>query len=105
MSKNPWLKLSAVSFAGIIISFGLLWGINQFSGSNSNQGIYQNRMQVSMNAGSNGMNMQGNMNMQGSSGMQGNTGMQGNMGMQGDMNSGMGMMDNTNNSQNSMGMH
>lgn len=105
MSKNPWLKLSAVSFGGIIISFGLLWGINQFSGSNSSQGIYQNGMQVSMNAASNGMNMQGNMSLQGNMNMQGNSGMQGNMGMQDNMSSGMGMMDNMNNSQNSMGMH
>ncbi len=86
MSKNPWLKLSAVSFAGIILSFGLLWGIDQFSGSDSNQGIYQNGMKVSMNTSSNSTYLQGNMSMQSNS-------------------SGMGMMDNMNNNQNSMGMH
>jgi len=87
MSRNPWLKLTALSFAGIIISFVLLWGINQFSSLNSNQGnIYQNGIQTSMNIGSNGMNMQGNMSMHGN------------------ISSGMGMMGNMNNSQTNMGM-
>jgi hypothetical protein len=81
MKKNPWLKLSAVSFAGIIISYALLWGVNQFSAFTDQSNVNQYGMQTTMYSYDNGMNMQGNVSMQGNM-------MQGNM-MQGNMNSGM----------------
>jgi hypothetical protein len=91
MTKNPWLKLAAVSFAGIIISFVILWSASQFLGYTNTQGYsYQYGVQNSMNFNNN-MSMQSNMNSQSSS------------------SSGMGMMDdkmqgNMNSSQSSMMM-
>ena len=79
MMTNSWFKLAAVSLAGIVLSFILLWGIQQF-----NQYQYYNNMN---NIQMNGTNMQGgNMNTQG-----------GNMNMPGgntNMPSGGMMMDN-----------
>lgn len=36
MFNNTWFKLAIVSLAGILVSFGILWGINQINGSNIN---------------------------------------------------------------------
>lgn len=83
MTRNPWLKLAAVSFAGIIISFALLWGVNQFAGYSNQNNLNRFGYQNIMNSSAYGMNMQGSMNIQGNM-------MQGNM-MQGNTNSGMGM--------------
>ncbi len=96
MERNPWLKLAAVALIGILISFGILWGINEFNknyyygGMNTGYGYNMNRMSNNdmyyMNT--NGMNMQGNMNMNGMAMMPMNgMNMQGGMGMKG-----MGMM-------------
>jgi hypothetical protein len=100
---NPWLKLVAVSLAGIIISFVILWGINQFSG-------YSNNM-YSMNTYNYGMNMQGNVSMQGNMNIQnsssGSMGMMDNnmMNMQGSSNSNNGgMMDDMMSMMGNMGM-
>jgi hypothetical protein len=86
MFNNSWLKLAAVSLAGIVVSFGILWGINSFSNTNMNNmnmGTgYQNTQ--TYGATENGYNMQGSMNMQGN--------MNGNMqsgGMMDDMMGGM----------------
>jgi hypothetical protein len=108
MNNNPWIKLAAVSFAGILISFAVLWGVQQFSNyqyynhnnmnSNTmmNGGYNWNGMGGSYNGsynmnGMNQNNMSSGMNMQGNMGSGMN--MQGNMGsgmnMQGNMNSGM----------------
>ena len=79
MRTNPWLKLAAVSFAGIVLSYAVLWGTTQLT-SYSNNNMYS----MSYN---NGMNMQGNVSMQG------NMNMQSNMNTQSSSNSSMGMMD------------
>ena len=82
MLNNSWIKLAAVSLAGIVVSFVILWGINQFNTTNGagnmNMGYgYQNRQHYGMNGNNamNGMNMQGqgsmNGNMQGGKGMMG----------------------------------
>lgn len=112
MAKNPWFKLAAVSLAGIVISFAVLWGIQQFSSyryyngyqaqgyMNTQNGYYNgyynangNGMNMQDGMGS-GMNVQGGMKMQ--SNMNGGMNMQAGMNMQGNMNSssrsGMGMM-------------
>ena len=81
---NSWIKLSAVSLTGIVISFGILWGIQQFNqsanynGNNtqqqfqggSNMNTQGNNAQGGMN-GQNGMNGQSNSNMNGQNGMSG----------------------------------
>lgn len=75
---NKWIKLSAVSLSGIIISFGVLWGINQFdqaryyNGYNTqqqSQGNMNAQTGANMNMQSNGMNAQAGagVNMQTSS--------------------------------------
>jgi len=104
MSRNPWLKLAAVSFAGIMISFVILWGASQFTGSlnNNNNQSYMNQygMQNSMNYNGNGMSMQGNVNMQGNMNTQSSSSSGMGMMMEDDKN----MMGNMNSSQGSMGM-
>ena len=80
MFNNPWFKLATVSLAGIVITFGILWGINRFNGANANSSMnmgYSNQMSSMQ------MGQQGNMTgMQ--TGQLGNmTGMQ--MGQQGNM--------------------
>lgn len=71
---NSWIKLAAVSLSGIVISFGVLWGIQQVNGTSYNNGY--NTQQQYQNGSS--MNAQGSMNMQGGSSMssQGSTNMQ-----------------------------
>lgn len=75
---NKWIKLSALSLSGIVISFGVLWGIQQFdqaryyNGNNTqqqSQGGLNAQTGANMNMQSNGMNVQagGGMNMQTSS--------------------------------------
>lgn len=106
MANNAWLKLAAVTLAGIIIIFAVLWGFGQFQRYNSygnmnmGYGYQMNGMQMpqnSMMGNGYGMNMQGSMNMPGMTGnMQG--GMQNGMGMMNGMQGGMGMMG-------GMGMH
>jgi hypothetical protein len=109
MYNNPWFKLAVVSLAGIIISFGILWGINEFKRyngySNMNMGNMNigyeyhqmNRMPMGPQNGMmgygyhNGMYMQGGMGAQGSMDMN-DANMQGGMNMQGNMSGGMGMM-------------
>ena len=74
MNNNSWFKLAAVSLSGIVISFSILWGIQQLD---------QSRYYNGYNTQQGGMNNQGNMNMQGSMNVQ--SGMNGQQ-MQGDMN-------------------
>lgn len=97
MRLNSWFKLAAVSLAGMIVSFLILWGLQQY-----NQYQYYNNMNgMQMNGYSNmqgnsgympGVNMQGGWNMQGNSGympgvnMQGGWNMQGNSGYMPNMN-------------------
>lgn len=104
MTKNPWLKLAAVSFAGIITSYALLWGVNQFSGYTNQSSMNQYGMQNTMNSYDYGMNMQGNVNIQGNMNSGTGMGMMDNMmGMMDNM-MGMNMQGNMNNGQSSMGM-
>jgi hypothetical protein len=92
MNNNSWFKLAAVSLTGIVISFAILWGIQQFNqsryykGYNNGYNMQQSGMynQGNMNA-QGGMNMQqgqGNMNMQQGQGTMNGQQMQGNMNMQ-----------------------
>jgi hypothetical protein len=106
MITNSWFKLATVALAGLVLSFILLWGIQQFNqykyyngyGSTGtiqmngygNMQMNQNQMNSIMNQ--NGMNMQGSMNIQGNMKMQGSSNMQSGMGMD-MMNKGMNMMD------------
>jgi hypothetical protein len=120
MRNNPWFKLAGVSLAGMVISFVILWGIQQvnqykyYNGYNTNGTMQMNGysngnmsnmnqtqmnnmqmqgMQQGQNSMNNGMGMQGNMNSQGSmSNMQGNTNMQSGSSMQGSSNMQGGMM-------------
>jgi hypothetical protein len=48
MKNNVWLKLAAVSLSGIILSFVLLWGVNQFSAYNAGYGY--NNMYIQGNS-------------------------------------------------------
>ena len=60
---NSWIKLTAVALSGIVISFGVLWGIKQFDQSKYYNG-YNNQQQYQGGMNSQGMNTQG-MNTQG----------------------------------------
>lgn len=63
MAQNPWIKLAIVSVAGIVISLGILWGINQFNGYNrvnagynmNLQSIPQGQMQMQASGNTNSM--------------------------------------------------
>lgn len=103
MRTNAWFKLASVSLAGIVLSFILLWGIQQFNQSQLfyNVNTQTNGMNMQYNGGMGsmaGMNMGGNINMQGNMNMQGGMmmdnmkGMQGGMMMDGMMNMQGGMM-------------
>ena len=66
MFNNAWFKLAVVSLTGIVISFVVLWGINQFTGTtnssmNMGNGGQMNGMQMGQQDSMSGMNMQGNM--------------------------------------------
>lgn len=80
MRTNSWFKLATVALTGLVLSFVLLWGIQEFNqykyynGYNST-GTMQMNGYGNMNMNQNGINIQGNMNMQGSSNMQGGMGM------------------------------
>lgn len=104
LMNNPWIKLATVSFAGLLISFALLWGIQQFNSYQyyngyaqygyDNNGMMNTGMTGNVNASA-GMNMQNgtiSAGMNASGNM--NSGM--GMGMSGNMNSGMGMGMNSN---------
>ena len=101
---NQWIKLAVASLTGIVISFSILWGIQQFEQNRYYNGYNQQQYQSGMNTQS-GMNMQGynangevGMNVQSNSGMnmQDTSGMNvqssGSMSSQGS-NMGMPMMD------------
>lgn len=99
MNNNPWLKLAAVSFAGIIISFVILLGIQQFSnyqyysntamnGSYNNTSTMNSMMQSNMNSGT---SMQSNMNTSMNSNSSSSMNM--NSSSSSSSSSGMGMMD------------
>lgn len=96
MKSNPWLKLAILSLAGLVLSSGILWGINNFNRYNSyfsmnmngyNMPAYGMSMQGGMymnnvgNTPMNGINMQGVMNMP----MNGMNMQQGGMDMMGGM--------------------
>ncbi|MDO9535231.1 MAG: hypothetical protein Q7J85_07865 [Bacillota bacterium] len=69
MAQNPWVKLAVLSFAGIVLSFGILWGINQYNGYNGINANYRYNMNMQgMPQGQNWTN--GNMNNMYRSGMQ-----------------------------------
>ena len=76
--KNTWAKLVVVSLLGIVVSFGILWGVNEFNRYNYAKAMYGYNMNM------NGMNIQGNMNIQGMNTMPMDN-MQGGMGMMGGM--------------------
>ena len=66
MFNNAWFKLAVVSLTGIVISFVVLWGINQFTGTtnssmNMGNGGQMNGMQMGQQDSMSGMNMQGSM--------------------------------------------
>lgn len=69
MFNNPWIKLATVSLAGIVISFGILWGINQFNGINSNSSMNMGNnnqmsgMQMGQQGSMSGMNTQNGINV------------------------------------------
>ncbi|MBB6215460.1 hypothetical protein HNQ80_001549 [Anaerosolibacter carboniphilus] len=89
--KNPWVKLAVVSLLGIVVSFGVLWGVNEFTRYNNAQAMYGYNMNMApMNNMS--MNMQGNMNMQGGMNMMPMDNMNGMGMMKMDNMNGMGMM-------------
>lgn len=90
MKMNSWFKLAAVSLAGMVISFIVLWGYQQYIQTQ----YYNNMNGMQMNGygtmqGNSGympnMNMQGGWNMQGNSGNMPNMNMQGGWNMQGNM--------------------